>query len=78
MGEGGWSIFISGRGGQDMMEPASRLGLRSNCDKAWFGWPCGGTIEQMRMGFAGLSNLDERKALAEKIQRRAARLSWRL
>lgn len=68
---GGWSIFISGPGGLDFLEPVGHLGLRSNCEKAWFGWPCDADIETMRASFADLTNLDERKALAEKIQLRA-------
>jgi peptide/nickel transport system substrate-binding protein len=71
VGKGGWSIFISGPGGLDMMEPLSHLGLRSNCDKAWFGWPCDAEIEAMRSTFADLSDLGARKALAAKIQARA-------
>jgi peptide/nickel transport system substrate-binding protein len=71
VGKGGWSIFISGPGGLDMMEPMSHLGLRSNCDKAWFGWPCDTEIEAMRATFADLTDAAERKALAAKIQERA-------
>lgn len=71
VGKGGWSIFISGPGGLDMMEPLSHLGLRSNCEKAWFGWPCDAKIEEMRAAFATLSDPAERKALAQKIQLRA-------
>lgn len=71
VGKGGWSIFISGPGGLDMMEPLSHLGLRSNCDKAWFGWPCDAEIEAMRADFADLSDPAERKALAARIQARA-------
>lgn len=67
----GWSIFISGPGGLDLMEPMSHLGLRSNCEKAWFGWPCDEQIEAMRARFASLSDLEERKALAQTIQLRA-------
>ncbi len=54
-----------------MMEPLSHLGLRSNCEKAWFGWPCDAKIEEMRAAFATLSDPAERKALAQKIQLRA-------
>jgi len=72
VGKGGWSIFISGPGGLDMMEPVSHLGLRSNCEKAWFGWPCDAEIEKMRAAFSDLSGEEQRKALAEKLQARAA------
>jgi len=69
--KGGWSIFISGPGGLDMMLPINHLGLRSNCDKAWFGWPCDADIEKMRMAFGDTSDQAERKKLAEAIQLRA-------
>lgn len=69
--QGGWSLFISGPGGLDHLEPVSHLGLRSNCMDAWFGWPCDAEIEEMRAAFANLTDMDERKALAEKIQLRA-------
>lgn len=72
VGKGGWSIFISGPGGLDMMEPVSHLGLRSNCEKAWFGWPCDAEIESMRAAFSDLSDSGQRKALAQKLQARAA------
>ena len=65
---GGWSVFISGPGGLDMMMPINHLGLRSNCEKAWFGWPCDADIETMRIAFGDTA---ERKRLAEKIQIRA-------
>lgn len=70
--KGGWSIFISGPGGLDMMEPVSHLGLRSNCEKAWFGWPCDAEMESMRAAFSDLSDKEQRMALAAKIQARAA------
>ncbi|WP_408015667.1 ABC transporter substrate-binding protein [Rhizobium alarense] len=69
--KGGWSIFISGPGGLDYLEPVGHLGLRSNCEKAWFGWPCDAEIEAMRTEFANLSDEQARKTLAEKIQLRA-------
>jgi peptide/nickel transport system substrate-binding protein len=68
---GGWSLFISGPGGLDMMMPINHLGLRSNCEKAWFGWPCEADIETMRIAFGDTADLAERKRLAEKIQIRA-------
>ncbi len=71
MNKGGWSIFISGPGGLDMMLPINHLGLRSNCDKAWFGWPCDESIEKMRAAFGDTADQAKRKELAEKIQLRA-------
>ena len=71
MSKGGWSIFISGPGGLDFMEPNSHLGLRSNCDKAWFGWPCDEQIEKLRAEFSDASDATKRKEIAASLQRRA-------
>lgn len=69
--KGGWSLFMSGPTGADMMEPVGHLGLRSNCDKAWFGWPCDEEIEKLRAEFAMAATLEDKKKLAEAIQVRA-------
>lgn len=69
--KGGWSIFISGPGGLDYMEPSSHLGLRSNCDKAWFGWPCDEKIEKLRTEFSDTASVAKRKEIAAAIQARA-------
>lgn len=69
--KGGWSIFISGPGGLDYMEPNSHLGLRSNCEKAWFGWPCDEQIEKLRAAFSEAADASKRKELAAAIQARA-------
>ena len=71
MNKGGWSIFISGPGGLDFMEPNSHLGLRSNCEKAWFGWPCDEQIEKLRAEFTDTSDNAKRKEIAASLQRRA-------
>lgn len=54
-----------------MMDPAGHLGLRSNCDKAWFGWPCDEKIETMRAEFAFATDPEKKKELAREIQLRA-------
>lgn len=68
---GGWSLFLSGPSGADAMEPSGHLSLRSNCDKAWFGWPCDDQIEAMRASFAVETDEARKKELAEAIQVRA-------
>jgi peptide/nickel transport system substrate-binding protein len=69
--KGGWSLFMSGPAGPDMMDPAGHLGLRSNCDKAWFGWPCDEEIEKLRAEFSLATDLQKKKELAKAIQLRA-------
>ncbi len=71
VGRGGWSIFISGPGGLDMMEPVSHLGLRSNCERAWFGWPCDAEIERLRAAFADAQDEAAKREIAARIQARA-------
>lgn len=68
---GGWSIFISGPGGLDFMVPNSHLGLRSNCEGAWFGWPCDATIETLREAYGEAPDLTARQQIAEEVQAKA-------
>lgn len=69
--EGGWSLFISAPTGADMMDPLGHLGLRSNCDAAWFGWPCDEQIEKLRGEFAVTPDLAKRQEIARQLQLRA-------
>lgn len=75
VGNGGWSLFMSGPTGADMMDPVGHLALRSNCDRAWFGWPCDDEIEAMRAEFAVTTDPQKKKALAEAIQLRAVEVA---
>lgn len=68
---GGWSLFISAPTGADMMDPLGHLGLRSNCEKAWFGWPCDEQIEKLRTSFASVSDMGKRAEIAKAVQTRA-------
>ena len=54
-----------------MMDPLGHLALRSNCDKAWFGWPCDAEIEKLRAEFSLATDLQKKKELAKAIQLRA-------
>jgi peptide/nickel transport system substrate-binding protein len=69
--QGGWSAFLSGPAAPDMSEPLGHLALRSNCDKAWFGWPCDETIEKLRASFTSAPDLEGRKTIAQQVQERA-------
>lgn len=69
--QGGWSLFISAPTGADMMDPLGHLALRSNCDKAWFGWPCDEQIEKLRDQFAVAPDPAKRKEIAAAVQARA-------
>ncbi|MES2197294.1 MAG: ABC transporter substrate-binding protein [Pseudomonadota bacterium] len=69
--QGGWSAFMSGPAAPDMSEPVGHLALRSNCEKAWFGWPCDEAIEKLRADFTMIPDLEGRKANARAVQLRA-------
>ena len=69
--QGGWSLFISAPTGADMMDPLGHLGLRSNCDKAWFGWPCDEQIEKLRGEYANTGDAAKRRDIARQVQLRA-------
>jgi len=69
--QGGWSLFISAPTGADMMDPLGHLGLRSNCEKAWFGWPCDAEIEKLRDSFATAPDQARRAEIAKAVQVRA-------
>ncbi|QCI65894.1 ABC transporter substrate-binding protein [Phreatobacter stygius] len=71
VGQGGWSVFMSGPASPDMAEPVGHLALRSNCDAAWFGWPCDEAIEKLRAAFTMVPDLEGRRAIARQIQERA-------
>lgn len=69
--QGGWSLFISAPTGLDMMNPLSHNALRSNCDKAWFGWPCDEQIEKFRAEYANTTDAARRQEIARLTQLRA-------
>jgi peptide/nickel transport system substrate-binding protein len=67
----GWSLFISAPTGADALEPVGHLGLRANCEKGWFGWPCDEQIEKLRADFTMTTDLGKRKEIAKAVQLRA-------
>jgi hypothetical protein len=54
-----------------VFEAVGHLALRSNCEKAWFGWPCDEAIEKLRADFTMIPDLEGRKANARAVQLRA-------
>ena len=69
--QGGWHLAHSGNFGVDVASPMTNIYLASNCENAAAGWPCDKEIEALKDEFARAATLDERKAIAEKIQLRA-------
>jgi peptide/nickel transport system substrate-binding protein len=69
--EGGWNIFETGWVGADQLDPSANVMLRANGDQAWFGWPKDDPLESLRTEWLIAGDLEERQAIAAKIQHRA-------
>ena len=69
--QGGWHLAHSGNVGVDVASPMTNVYLASNCEQAAAGWPCDAQIERLKDEFARAPTVEERKAVAEKIQLRA-------
>ncbi|MER9756221.1 ABC transporter substrate-binding protein [Mesorhizobium sp. M0166] len=70
--EGGWTLFPNIMEGQPASSPLTHLMLASNCDKAWFGWPCDERIEELRTSFIGAVDENQKKKIASELQARAS------
>ncbi|MEI9425753.1 ABC transporter substrate-binding protein [Mesorhizobium sp. Cs1299R1N1] len=65
---GGWSIFITNDPDFVQGDPISAPFLAANGDKAWYGWPKNDEYEALRSKWEDVANLEERQALARKMQ----------
>lgn len=65
----GWSILITSDSDYTLGDPLSAVFLSANGEKAWFGWPKNDEYEALRAKWPDVETLDERKALARKMQR---------
>ncbi|MER9356313.1 ABC transporter substrate-binding protein [Mesorhizobium sp. M0514] len=66
--DGGWSIFITSDTDFARGEPMTSSHLALNGEKAWFGWPHSEEYEALRAKWTDVETVDERKALARKMQ----------
>jgi peptide/nickel transport system substrate-binding protein len=69
--EGGWNVFGTGWSGADMLDPTLNQALRTNGDKAFFGWPSDDKLEALRREWITASDSEVRQEVAAKIQERA-------
>jgi peptide/nickel transport system substrate-binding protein len=69
--EGGWNIFETGWVGVDQLDPSTNVMMRANGDQAWFGWPKDDQLEALRTEWLTAQDLEDRQAIAAKIQQRA-------
>jgi len=66
--EGGWSIFISNWDDFSIGDPLLSSFVLANGDKAWYGWPKNDEFEAIRDTWADAGSLEERQAIARKMQ----------
>ncbi|PCK76849.1 ABC transporter substrate-binding protein [Rhizobium sophoriradicis] len=66
---GGWSIFITDDSNAALSSPTSQIFLSANGEAGWYGWPKSDEYEALRAKWPYLESLEERKALARKMQR---------
>jgi peptide/nickel transport system substrate-binding protein len=66
--EGGWNVLHTWWVGTDVLNPSVNIGISAACDRAWFGWPCDETMEEMRLEWARAGDGEEQRKIAEEIQ----------
>lgn len=69
--KGGWSVFFGSIAGIDALDPAVHFQLRSDGEKAWFGWPSDPKIVQLRDEWVFSEDDAARKLIAAEIQEEA-------
>jgi len=67
-GQGGWGMFHTWESGSDSASPVNIL-LRTNGDKAWFGWPDNADIERDIAAWYDAKMLQEEKAIVARINK---------
>ncbi|BAV50269.1 dipeptide/oligopeptide ABC transporter substrate-binding protein [Mesorhizobium loti] len=67
--DGGWSLFMSSEAEWIRGNVVTAVTLSMNGEKGWFGWPQNDEYETLRVKWADVETLEERKALARKMQR---------
>jgi peptide/nickel transport system substrate-binding protein len=66
--KGGWNMFHTWTAAPDMLSPALNGPLRTNGEKAWFGWPTDPKLETLIDDWFKAPDLPAQKKIAEDIQ----------
>lgn len=67
---GGWSIFQTGWGGIDMINPITNVYSKGACDKGWFGWVCDKELQELSAAYVEARTPEEQKEIAFRLQDR--------
>lgn len=66
--QGGWNLFVTYWGAENLVNPLTYTPLTGSGDKGYFGWPTVPELENLKLKFMTTSDAAEKKALAEKMQ----------
>ena len=71
--QGGWSLFVSGFGGIEQMNPVGHIPLRGNGDQpgAWPGWCISPELERLRAAWLAAPGLAAQKQVCIDMQHQA-------
>jgi peptide/nickel transport system substrate-binding protein len=69
--KGGWSIFHTWVVAPDLLSPALNNPIRTNGEKAWFGWPQDETVEKLRDEWFKAPDLASQQKMAAEVQKAA-------
>ena len=69
--EGGWSVFHTGWGGADQVNPVTNIWLRGNGRDAAAGWPTSAELEGLRDAWLHAPDQAAQQSVAADIQRQA-------
>ena len=71
--QGGWSMFVSGFGGIEQLNPVGHIALRGNGDQpgAWPGWPVSPELERLRTAWLAAPDVAAQRSICLDMQRQA-------
>jgi peptide/nickel transport system substrate-binding protein len=69
--QGGWSVFHTGWGGAEEVNPVSNIWLRGNGRDAAPGWPSSPRLEELRAAWLRAPDIAAQQRIAADIQRQA-------
>jgi peptide/nickel transport system substrate-binding protein len=69
--DGGWNVFQTGWDGMALQSPLTNVYVSGACGDAWYGWNCSDKLQSLKQDFIKAGSDEERKEIAEAIQREA-------
>ncbi|OSJ13562.1 peptide ABC transporter substrate-binding protein [Bradyrhizobium canariense] len=66
--DGGWSMFITYSSDASFGRPSNSAWLALNGENGWYGWPTSDEYEALRAKWPDLETLEDRRAMARKMQ----------